>query len=164
VSREWIVNASPLITLAKAGRLNLLLRLCPTPIIPPAVAEELRRGPDADPARRWLTIEGAPFVSGPVHVDERVAAWDLGKGESEVLSLALTKPGSEAIMDDLAARNCALALGVSVRGVLGLAILAKREGLIPLASPILDDLARAGMRLDAAVLRSALRLAAEDTT
>jgi len=54
----------------------------------------------------------------------------LGAGESEVLTWARQNPGYEAILDDRAARNCAITLQIPVRGTLGVALLAKREGLI----------------------------------
>jgi hypothetical protein len=36
-----------------------------------------------------------------------IAAWDLGQGESEVLTLALEKDGACVVLDDLQARKCA---------------------------------------------------------
>ncbi|HCA96836.1 MAG TPA: DUF3368 domain-containing protein, partial [Cyanobacteria bacterium UBA9226] len=39
-------------------------------------------------------------------VAPEVAAWDLGKGESAVLSFALKNSGFVAIIDDRAARRC----------------------------------------------------------
>lgn len=42
-----------------------------------------------------------------------IAAWNLGRGESQVLALAGTYPGSRAVLDDLEARRYAQSLGLS---------------------------------------------------
>ena len=78
-----------------------------------------------------------------------------------MLSWVHQEPGFEAILDDRAARNCAVALGIPVRGTLGVVLLAKVEGIVPLAAPLLAELQNAGLRIDAAVLEAALRLAGE---
>ena len=49
-------------------------------------------------------------------IDERIQAWDLGLGESSVLTWGYTHQGTEIIIDDLAARRCATALGIPFRG------------------------------------------------
>jgi len=74
--RHWVVDASPIILLAKTGHLDLLPATADTLLIPEAVAEEIRRAPSDDPARAWLEAEGEPFVepTGPVPVT--VVAWD----------------------------------------------------------------------------------------
>lgn len=161
MNRRWIVNASPLITLGRAKRLELLLQLCPAPVVPPSVAAELRAGPESDPARLWLAEAGALLIADSANIDPRIASWDLGAGESEVLSLAMQTPRAEAIVDDRAARNCAMAFHLVARGTLGLALLAKREGLIPNVAPVFDDFIRAGMHISGATLKHALKLADE---
>ena len=50
----WVVNASPLIALAKADRLHLLLDLCKELLVPQAVVAEILAGPPSDPARQAL--------------------------------------------------------------------------------------------------------------
>ena len=54
VPRSWVVNTSPVITLAKAGCLALLTDLAATMPIPDAVAMEMLAGPQSDAARRVL--------------------------------------------------------------------------------------------------------------
>ncbi|HEX6987814.1 MAG TPA: DUF3368 domain-containing protein [Planctomycetaceae bacterium] len=150
------VNASPLIFLARAGLLDLLRLTGLTVVVPQPVADEVRRGGPADPAAAaldatpWLRVEPA----GPV--PPLVAAWDLGPGESAVLTWALHRPGSEAILDDLAGRRCAAALGIPVRGTLGLVLIAKCRGVVPAARPVLEQLRRTGMYLSDRVLNAAL--------
>jgi predicted nucleic acid-binding protein len=65
------------------------------------------------------------------------------------------------VLDDRAARNCAAALHIPVRGTLGIILLAKREGLIPHAKPVFDELLQAGLRIDPLTLAAALKLVGE---
>lgn len=80
-------------------------------------------------------------------IAQEIANWDLGKGESEVLSLALKSPGYAAIIDDRAARRCSQTLGITTIGTGRLLILAKQRGLIPLVSTRLQALRDAGLWL-----------------
>jgi predicted nucleic acid-binding protein len=90
-----------------------------------------------------------------------VAAWDLGAGESAVLARAMAHPGTLAIIDDYAARTCAAVLGVPVKGTLGLALLAKQQGRVEEAGPLVEKLRRAGLYLSDTVTREALKLVGE---
>jgi predicted nucleic acid-binding protein len=87
---------------------------------------------------------------------EEIIAWDLGKGETAVLSFTLRNEGWTAVLDDQAARRCARSFAIPLRGALGVVILAKQEGLIPSATNVLRALQDAGMRLDSRILRDAL--------
>ena len=50
MSDTWVLNASPVISLAKAGHLHLLYEVCREPLLPEAVAAEILAGPPSDPA------------------------------------------------------------------------------------------------------------------
>lgn len=50
----WVVNASPLIALAKVEQLTLLEHLAGEVLIPEAVVREILVGPATDPARAAL--------------------------------------------------------------------------------------------------------------
>jgi predicted nucleic acid-binding protein len=65
------------------------------------------------------------------------------------------------VVDDLAARRCAQALGIPVRGTLGLVLLGKRRGRLAAARPVLESLRRAGMYLSDSVMNRALRAVGE---
>ena len=93
----------------------------------------------------------------PVAYAPEIGAWDLGPGETQVLTLARSTRGAVAVIDDLAARRCARTLAIPARGTLGLILIARRRGLIPAARPVVEELRRAGMRLADDVLNLALR-------
>ena len=60
--KKWVVNASPLIILAKVDQISLLKDLCEEMIIPFGVKKEIDEGPENDPARCWLKNEGRKWV------------------------------------------------------------------------------------------------------
>ena len=155
------VNASPLIFLTRAGLLDLLQLVAFELVVPVAVASELRRRGPTDPAAQalasthWLRVMEVPEAP-PV-----IQAWDLGPGESAVLSWCSTRRGAEAIIDDLAARRCANSLGIPVRGTLGLVLLGKKSGRLDAARPVLESLRAAGMYLSDSVMNHALTMVSE---
>jgi predicted nucleic acid-binding protein len=160
VAESPVVNASPLVILARADLLDLL-RLEGEPVlVPDSVAREVRRhSPDAAQrsldSQAWLRIVPSPPIPALIE------AWDLGEGESSVLAWAQAHPGSVAILDDLAARRCAAVLGVACRGCLGLVLLAKSRGVLPTARPGIRKLRDAGLYLSDAVVDRALALIGE---
>ncbi|MBI4729030.1 MAG: DUF3368 domain-containing protein [Acidobacteria bacterium] len=84
-----------------------------------------------------------------------------GRGEAEVIGVALEIEDAVVLIDETAARRCARARGLPVRGTLGVILHAKRRGLIERATPLLDDLRRTGFWLDDATYRRARELASE---
>lgn len=135
MNRHWVVDASPIILLAKTGHLDLLPAAADNLLIPKAVAEEVRQAPSDDPARAWLDADGEQFVEPTGPVAETVAAWDLGRGESRALSVAVRRDGWTALVDDGAARRCGKGLDVPIIGTLGLLVVAKREGTLEAVRP-----------------------------
>jgi len=86
MQRKWAVNASPLILLVKTGLERLLCELSSELVVPRGVATELAQGPSDDPARRWLDGAGTAFIRDDVPVPAEIASWDLGAGETAVLT------------------------------------------------------------------------------
>jgi predicted nucleic acid-binding protein len=161
VAEKAAVNASPLVFLTRGGYLDLLRLAADEIVVPAAVAEEIqRRGPADLTARTIADTDWLVVVTTPT-IPPFIQAWDLGEGESAVLAWAHAHPGSEAIIDDLAARRCAAALGVPVRGTLGLVLAGKIRGEIPAARPVLEHLRGLGMYLSDRVLNQALALVNE---
>ena len=156
-----VVNASPLILLTAAD-LTDLLRLAGQPIhIPQAVFDEIQAYGPADATvvavrqANWLTVVQPPPAPSVIE------SWDLGPGESSVLTWAYTHSGTVAVMDDLPARRCAASLGIPTRGTLGLILIAKQRGVVPLARPIMERLRQAGMYLSDEVMNRALSMIGE---
>ena len=151
-----VINASPLIFLARGGHLSLLDLFARHLVVPRPVADEIVRRGAGDPASRALACSGRFEIVVAAATPPQISAWGLGAGESAVLAYALSVKGAIVILDDLAARRCAAALGLPVRGTLGLVLAAKRSGHIALARPVIEDLIRGGMYLSRQVLDEAL--------
>jgi hypothetical protein len=67
LGESWVVNASPVITLAKAGYLHLFDQLSQEILIPRPVIEEILAGPPSDPARKAAESGwGHPVSPGPI--------------------------------------------------------------------------------------------------
>ena len=156
-----VVNSSPLIYLAHSGLIPLL-EIAGSPVrVPDAVAAEIRRRGPEDPTARALREVPWLEVISPKEPHPRVALWNLGPGESAVLSWALDHPGCLAILDDRAGRRCAELLGIPFIGTLGLVLRAKRMGQVDAARPLVHRLREAGMYLSDRVLEPALKLVGE---
>ena len=154
-SEKWVVNASPVIALARVGQVELLIHLPEQIILPRAVAEEISVGPENDPARQAVEDGLFEIVETPSPPFE-ILAWDLGKGETAVLSFTASNHGWTAILDDGAARRCARSFSLPITGTLSIVILAKQYGLIDSAAQVLQALQSNDFRLDDTVIRSAL--------
>ena len=151
---QWVVNASPLIVLARIGYENLLFDFADETVIPAAVQTEINNGPLNDAARLFLRKGSIPVVQA--YPPAELIAWDLGAGETAVLAYALANPGWVAILDDGAARKCARSFYIPHKGTLGVILMAKRRGLIPSATEILHALRANGFRLDDNLLQDVL--------
>lgn len=102
-------------------------------------------------------VEVLPEVSVP----GAIARWELGAGESQVLSLALETPGSEVVIDDLAARKCAKTLGCRMIGTVGAILVGKQRGYVPAVKPLLTQLLESGLRLSESMVQAVLMAADE---
>ena len=156
MDRALVVNASPLILLARIDRLDLLTSLAKLLIVPEAVLREIQAGSDRDG-----TADKVRDLPSLLQVDDRsvpdhIGVWDLGAGESQVLTHGLEQPGAEVVLDDLAARRCARSLGLSMVGTMGIVILCRHRGVISAARPVLATLCEAGLRLKPALMDKAL--------
>jgi predicted nucleic acid-binding protein len=155
MAEQWVLNASPVISLSRVNHAHLLIDLADEVAIPIEVVQELEVGPTDDSARQFLLLGRVSIVETPAPPSDLVA-WDLGSGETAVLSFALANAAWTAILDDRAARRCALSFSVPVKGTLGIVILARQRGLISSASDVLRRLRSHDFRLDDSVLAQVL--------
>lgn len=107
-------------------------------------------------ALRWVESRRVPDAIVPASVER----WDLGSGESQVIAHGLA--GARwAVLDDLAARRCATAHGMTVIGTLGIVLRSKQRGSIDRAKPWITKLIDAGMFVDRELLDRILAIAGE---
>lgn len=151
MNKVFVINASPIILLGKADLLNTVSPLADLWIVPEKVASEIE-------VKRPI----APYLAGlnrysrdsAEKADPLVLSWDLGKGESEVLTIALQKENATVVLDDLLARKCAKLLKLPLIGSIGLLVKAKHTGLIGSVRPEIEKLLEAGLRIDAETLNT----------
>ena len=140
-----IADTGPLLSFARAGRLDLLREVVSEVIIPEAVYEEIvvqgagRPGAHEVQRASWIIrdrVQDRSFVDalpGKLH-----------QGEREALALAKER-GGVLLVDEYAVRQEATRLGIDHIGSLRLLKEAKARGLISAIKPILDELIAAGM-------------------
>jgi predicted nucleic acid-binding protein len=161
VSERWVINASPVILLSKAGLIDLLPKARSEMVIPSGVVAEVSTGSEGDAGCRWLSGRGAGFVLNAPPIPEELQEAEIGRGEAEVLAWALTHPGFRAVLDDRQGRYWANKLNVPMIGSLGVAVHLKRMGLIPVVRPVLEKIKTAGGFVSEKAIQAALIQAGE---
>jgi len=156
VTDLWVCNASPVIVLAKTGQLSLVDALCRQLLLPDAVAEDILRGPEDDPARAAVLAGWGKRVS-PAGLPRALVEWGLGIGETSVLAVALEHMPCGALLDDAVARAACRSFGVPTMGTLGLLLKAKVLGLVASGADAIGEVRKAGLYLDDSTVDAALR-------
>lgn len=141
-----VINASPLIVLFKSQLVYFLPQLFTEILVPTSVWNEVVTSSSDAASQQLPTVTWARLVEVST-VSPAIVAWNLGSGESEVLSYALNHPGVRAMVDNAAARRCAHTLGIPTLGSGGALVLAKRRGLITTISSSIQALRDAGLWL-----------------
>lgn len=158
----WVVDAGPLIFLAKLERLDLLRRGADDVTTVPAVMREIEAYSDtaaqalAAATADWLRVR-APANSTAV----AVLLGDLDAGEAEAMILARELNADRLVLDDLDARRHARRLGLPVVGTVGLLLAARLRGDIVALRPELDRLLHLGFRISAQLLDEVIHAAGE---
>lgn len=149
-----VSDTSPLTALLQIEQADLLSLLFGKVLIPPAVEKELLRDHERLPG--WLEVQ-SPSVLPSAISEEKLDA-----GETEALALALEVRADTVLMDERLGRRVALKLGLRVTGVLGVLVLAKRNGFIDAVGPLILDLQeKAGCWLAEELINEVLRQAGE---
>jgi predicted nucleic acid-binding protein len=141
----WVINASPLILLGKVDQIPLFGALAGEIAVPRAVIQEVSAKPDGErTAQTLMALESANVVDDEVP-PANILSWDLGPGETQVISHAVIHSADRVVIDDLEARRCAKAMGLAIIGTLGIVGRAKAAGLIDHARPVVQRLRETGL-------------------
>lgn len=157
-----VSNAGPLIALAKVDRLDLLKSLFGQVLIPSAVQHELlaKAGPETTALRRALSdfvqVNAQTVLSSLVETATRA----LDAGEREAVALAYQEQ-LPLIIDDRLGRQAARSLGLTVTGLVGVCVLAKRAGLLKSVRDILFAIRQSSYWLADELIETAAQLADE---
>lgn len=155
--KNWIINASPIISLSRIDSLDIIKEIYPEFIVPVGVYEEIMAYKYEDKAKEWCShLLDSHFFK--TEISPLIASWDLGKGESEVLSLAYKYKNSGVVLDDKLARNCAKVYNFPLHGTIGLIIRAKQLSVVGDLKYHLYKLKKSGFRISETVINKAIEI------
>ena len=139
-----ISDTTPIISLLKIGRLDLLERLFGEVLIPDAVYAELTA--DKRFAEEAREVSDAPYirtvpVSNPGAVRILKMATGLDQGESEAIVLTDELKADLLLMDEAKGRTISGQMGIAIMGTIGLLISAYEDRLLTSDEVIFSGLA-----------------------
>ncbi|MBE9011163.1 DUF3368 domain-containing protein [Pseudanabaenaceae cyanobacterium LEGE 13415] len=151
-----VCNTSPITNLAAINQFELLRSVYSEIVIPQAVFDELTQVGYAVPGT--VEVQTANWIR-VVTVRDRnqVSTFRqvLDAGEAEAIALALELSAERLLIDEAAGRSIAEASGLKVTGTLGVLLIAKQQGIIPLVQPMIDSLmSQAGFRVSSALYKA----------
>ena len=136
--RNVITNTTPILSLLKVNKLEILKDLYGKVIIPHAVYLEIEAGKQKTYYRDlskidWLVIKKIRDNNS------RKYFFDLDDGEAEVLILAEELDADLVILDEIIGRRYAKILGYTLTGTLGILLKAKEKGIVTSLKELLNE-------------------------
>ena len=157
-----VSDTTPISELAKVNYLNLLPKLFGRVMIPQGVHDELTTGnhPAARLVRElsWLDVV---TVNNRLVVKELQQVGNLDLGESEAIALAEEMNADRLLIDEKAARRVATARKIPIVPMMGILLLAKRQGELENVKDVLDQMQQQGTRISNRLYTRVLILARE---
>ena len=136
-----IVNATPLISLAVINHLHLLEQIFEKAYIPHAVYNEvIAQGKNKAGYTQLLQMKDFIVVEPINTALKQSIMLQLDEGEAEVITIAKDMNMPLVCIDEFAGRKYANLLGLEVVGTLGILLIAKKRGFIPIIKPLCDQL------------------------
>lgn len=128
-----ISDTTPLISLLKIDRLNLLEKMFGTVQIPKGVFAELTDNPKYESEAE--IIRNSAFIEVVEEVDENYVSLlrrstGLDLGESEAIYLSDNKKADLLLMDEVRGREVAVRMGIKIMGTIGILGLAYEDSII----------------------------------
>lgn len=159
-----VSDATPIISLAKIEKLDILGRFYDEVLMPKAVYDEVCRNPafraEAEAIQKCVFMKVRTVSRTQSVKILRAAGLDLG--ESEAIVLADTLLDSLLLMDERKGRQIAQNMGIRITGTLGILLKAKNLGMIDTIKPLLDKLLQENIRIGEALYHSILEQAGEE--
>jgi predicted nucleic acid-binding protein len=154
-------DSSPLITLAKIGRLDLLPHLYETVTITPEVYAEVVSngaglvGSSQISAARWIDVKP---VQKPANLAAAQQRFGLGIGELSVIMLGQELEADLLLIDDMKARKLAQEEGLAVLGCVGVLHDAFGLKLVPNLPEVYRQLLTSDAYVDRVLLENILKI------
>jgi predicted nucleic acid-binding protein len=159
-----VSDSGPILSFARAGRLEILRQVAGEITIPGAVFEEITVGGQGKPgagvvlAGTWIKCERVKDRSALNRLSRRL---NLGEMEAVVLAGEL---GASLLVDEYEDRKEAERIGIEYFGSLRILKEAKERGLIQEIKPILDGLIASGTYVSDTLYQEFLRVSGEPIT
>lgn len=160
MSKIVIADAGPLIAFARLHQLDLLPQIFDRVFVTDIVfAECAGRAdfPESPLIRKAVEKEQLVLCTAP---DFSAYAQKIDAGEASAIAVAI-EYGCGVLMDGNTGRKMATNAGVPVIGTVGVLVLAKRKGIVPLVKPQLKKLAASGYFLGEEIIAAALAATGE---
>jgi predicted nucleic acid-binding protein len=161
-----VSDTSPITNLTAIGQLDLLQGLYTQIIIPVAVYDEMvnvgKPVPGAVEVQTlsWIQTQAVADQQQVIAIQESEENIDMG--EAEAIALALELKADLLLMDERRGRIVATSYGLQVTGLLGVLVQAKRNNLIQIVKPLVDQLIeQADFRVSDDLYTTILKIAGE---
>lgn len=149
--RKVIADTTCFIVLSEIKELDILRALYAEVYTSETIAQEF-----GEPLPSWVV------VSVPKDVQQLEALSRLvDKGEASAISLALETSNSLVILDDQKGRSLARSYGLAITGTLGVLMSAKRLGIVPFLSPLLEKIQVTNFHVSDDLIEEVRRLSGE---
>ena len=139
-----VSNTTPIISLLKLGRLELLEQIYKNISIPIAVFNEV----EAEKTKRYYRDLSKIDWINIIEIENKQAIkffLDLDAGEAEAIILATELKADLIIFDEKLGRFHAKHVNLKITGTIGVLVKAKALGLIKELKPLLDELTKKGV-------------------
>ncbi|WP_022932202.1 DUF3368 domain-containing protein [Treponema bryantii] len=156
-----VSDTTPIISLIKINRLDLLKELFQEVLIPDAVYRELTTNQsfsaEAEEVKKAKFLKVSP-VQNKQSIQILQAVSGLDDGESEAIVLAGEKQSDVLIIDERRGRKVAQQLGITITGTVGILVQANDEGMLSKADAktCLNFLKQSNIRLSENLIQDAL--------
>ncbi|MBN2824403.1 MAG: DUF3368 domain-containing protein [Campylobacterales bacterium] len=154
-----VSNATPIISLASIGRIDILKNFFEKIYIPKAVYDEIK----SKQAYGFEEIEDGFFevVNIKDAFAQNILLNDLDLGEAQTIVLAKELNADIVLIDERIGYRIALSQNLNVKRTLSLLIASKKMGYIDAIKPLLDDMIAKGRWISNQVYEEAMRLCEE---
>lgn len=158
-----IADAGPLIALSRIDALDLLRGLFGQVLVTSQVRDETLPVADYPGKTRIVQAFDAEWLvcSSRTETSWKSTNPGLDSGERSAIAAALQMPGCLLIIDDRAGRAEAKSHRLSIIGTAAVIGLAKLQGLIPVARPVLERLQPAGYFIHPNIIETVLKQVGE---
>lgn len=155
-----VSNTTPLLTLLKIGRLDLLQKLCSEICIPSAVFHEIEAGKAKS---YYVDLSKISWIKIIEISNPKTASYflDLDQGEAEAIMLASEIEAELILLDEKLGRFHAKHIGLKVTGTIGILLKAKQLNFVSNIKTLLQEMQQKGIWLSEDLIAEALKIAGE---